>query len=623
MTHYPPPPGMPPRLAPPAPEGTPPPGGLPAQAGAPVPDGVPWPRRRRSVLPPVIAWVVVALVTAFIFGMVFIHPYTPPAAQEANTELASAARMRIGLVELFGTQGKTMVGPLSALDAQAKTPRDRLHVAIIAGETDGPAQAIARLQTLAHGKGVVASDPAGATQPATATRPAAALTRPQTTRPQTTRPAAPPPATPPPATSHPAVIHGARASVASVASVAVNDAHASDTVGAGAGEGAGARAGAATGTSAARSGKAAQAVNAGAGVKLGTAPDTAPGTESGTKSAAAGHAPETDPGVQQEAALLLPVYRDDAALSPSARARVLASNRWYGQAAVTYGQPDDPLRRDFLATARAATIAMVAALGGVVTLGVLGVGLFITGLVLFSTGRLAMALRTEPADAGVYIEGFAIFLVGFVGLSIAAEVLRIDRFGSFFRYVLLLAVVAAAAVWPLVRGVGAGAWRRALGLNTGRGIAREIAMGVVGYVGCIPVIGLAFILTAVLGRLSHTTFSHPLVGQDRSSMGGIVQLFLLASLFAPVTEELMFRGLLVRHLRGGMGWLAAAVVSGVLFASIHPQGWVALPVLAGVGGVLAFIRQWRGSIVPSIVAHALHNGMLVAMLVLFTRGGLA
>ncbi|MGN6728054.1 MAG: CPBP family glutamic-type intramembrane protease [Tepidisphaeraceae bacterium] len=54
----------------------------------------------------------------------------------------------------------------------------------------------------------------------------------------------------------------------------------------------------------------------------------------------------------------------------------------------------------------------------------------------------------------------------------------------------------------------------------------------------------------------------------------------------------------------------------MIFASIHPQGWAAIPALASIGLVLALIRQWRGSLVPSMVAHALHNGALLGVVLL-------
>jgi membrane protease YdiL (CAAX protease family) len=54
----------------------------------------------------------------------------------------------------------------------------------------------------------------------------------------------------------------------------------------------------------------------------------------------------------------------------------------------------------------------------------------------------------------------------------------------------------------------------------------------------------------------------------------------------------------------------------VLFAAIHPQGWVGIPVLATIALVLATLREWRGSIVAPVVAHACVNGVTVTILVM-------
>jgi membrane protease YdiL (CAAX protease family) len=55
----------------------------------------------------------------------------------------------------------------------------------------------------------------------------------------------------------------------------------------------------------------------------------------------------------------------------------------------------------------------------------------------------------------------------------------------------------------------------------------------------------------------------------------------------------------------------AALVSAVIFAAIHPQGLMAIPALAAMGFGFSMLREWRGSLVAPMTAHAFHNGMLV------------
>ena len=85
--------------------------------------------------------------------------------------------------------------------------------------------------------------------------------------------------------------------------------------------------------------------------------------------------------------------------------------------------------------------------------------------------------------------------------------------------------------------------------------------------------------------------------------------------FAPVVEELLFRGLGYSLLRPFGRWPAIVLV-GVAFAAAH--GLVeAFPLLALFGVGLAWIRDRTGSVLPCIVLHGLFNG--IAMLAVFAR----
>jgi membrane protease YdiL (CAAX protease family) len=83
---------------------------------------------------------------------------------------------------------------------------------------------------------------------------------------------------------------------------------------------------------------------------------------------------------------------------------------------------------------------------------------------------------------------------------------------------------------------------------------------------------------------------------------------------------------LYQHLREATGrgsrWVSVLVSSlgtGFLFAALHPQGWLALPVLMSLAVVFALAREWHRSVVPCIVAHGINNG--VATLLLFLTAG--
>ncbi len=77
---------------------------------------------------------------------------------------------------------------------------------------------------------------------------------------------------------------------------------------------------------------------------------------------------------------------------------------------------------------------------------------------------------------------------------------------------------------------------------------------------------------------------------------------------APITEEVIFRGLIFSRLERAMpGWLAA-VLSALAFGLCHGQpAWMAYAFVLGL--VFAFLRLRTGSILPSMLAHFIFNGI--------------
>jgi membrane protease YdiL (CAAX protease family) len=156
-----------------------------------------------------------------------------------------------------------------------------------------------------------------------------------------------------------------------------------------------------------------------------------------------------------------------------------------------------------------------------------------------------------------------------------------------------------------------------------------VPAGFATYLGALPLllVGALMMLVAmaVLRRLNveFTMPTHPVAETGSGSPWWVwVQLVFLACVCAPVVEEIFFRGVLQAHLnRLGKTWptagrVAFAVgVSSFVFAVIHPQGWLGVPALGALASAFALAREWRGSVVPGMVAHAINNG--VAMLVLY------
>jgi len=98
--------------------------------------------------------------------------------------------------------------------------------------------------------------------------------------------------------------------------------------------------------------------------------------------------------------------------------------------------------------------------------------------------------------------------------------------------------------------------------------------------------------------------------QAFDNAGPLIVLGVLSLGFAPVVEEIFFRGFIFGGLRGRWGLRGAALASGLLFGLVHIGNpgsvYVVLPV-ALVGVLFAYGYAYTGSIATTIVAHFLFN----------------
>jgi membrane protease YdiL (CAAX protease family) len=350
---------------------------------------------------------------------------------------------------------------------------------------------------------------------------------------------------------------------------------------------------------------------------------------------------------------------------------------FFADLAASHGKPDSDPTRAKAASAAKTAFYFTFVCGGLLIVGLLGgLSLLILGIVFFARGKLtwafyptartqtaALAANMNPAtiapspappmtppvspvagepagapgappplpyyhgapqisakpparEATYYVEAFAMYLVLLLGSQVALELLA-RGMPMLVKLGAMAGVVLFVAAWSRLRG---GSWaqiRHDAGLHTGQGVMKEIGCGILGYLAGLPIIGLSLLVVLLLSALVHQTTTHPIVNAvDNTS---VWVLLLLASVFAPITEELMFRGFFLAHLRRGMGVIAGAALSGLVFASVHPQGWLAIPALMTIGGWLAIIRQWRGSLIPSITVHAINNAVVVCIMMAALR----
>ena len=272
-------------------------------------------------------------------------------------------------------------------------------------------------------------------------------------------------------------------------------------------------------------------------------------------------------------------------------------------------------------------------IGGIVALFaalLVGSGILVVAIVLFSSNRFRARLVAPSNHGGFYVEAFACWLLLFIGTSFL------------FRWVPLLAdwiptsvammIPLVAVGWPWLRGVSWASLRKEIGLSIGNPL-REIGIGLVAYLAMLPILLLA--LSAVMLAMSLFTpvqdtdsfavqaVSHPVIYDAVTGdyWTAMFSIFFMAVVVAPIVEEIMFRGFLYRHLRDVSSRMAKPVSVGfsivfnsLVFAAIHPQGLMGIPILMILAIWFSLVREWRGSLLAPMTMHAANNFGVTLML---------
>ena len=319
--------------------------------------------------------------------------------------------------------------------------------------------------------------------------------------------------------------------------------------------------------------------------------------------------------VRDDVEAMKQLYSDPhATLPPDVSQRLIERYGFFGKLAAAHGRSaNDPIRQEVIRAELRTVYALSALFVGFSLAFLGGIPLMIVLLIALAKGRSPPQFR-PAADrvADILLEGFAVWMALFVILEALPRKLfaNVGPAGNF----LLVVPFVGAIVWILARGVGWSEMTQALGWQRGRGVLREMLAGAKFYLAGVPMMAFAFVLTIILSYLGNTKGEHPIEKEVHGSPHVIALMLFLACIFAPITEETLFRGMLLGHMRRRHSWILSALFSSVLFAAIHPQGWTVIPMLSSVAMVLATIREQRRSIIGSMTAHAIHNLWVSALL---------
>jgi membrane protease YdiL (CAAX protease family) len=227
-------------------------------------------------------------------------------------------------------------------------------------------------------------------------------------------------------------------------------------------------------------------------------------------------------------------------------------------------------------------------------------------LTLVRTAKLSIPLLVFLTAAG---SALVLVLMGMAAAEPVSDIARPKSEANLNRLDLALVLSFAAytafglAVLALARFHGGSAWRDLLAWHPYRLSSRFWA-----------IVGATLLYSVAADSLlrhvhpqAESWFSVPEDGLRASAM------LVLAVVFAPVVEELIFRGYFYSVLRNNFGQAAALIVSSAIFAALHYEGThLYALVVFPVGIALGLMREVTGSIKPSIGFHAFNN--LIAFL---------
>lgn len=306
-------------------------------------------------------------------------------------------------------------------------------------------------------------------------------------------------------------------------------------------------------------------------------------------------------------------YREETSAAPGPEMIQLLNNLgWFGEYILA-----EPIEKEAKALE-----AMYKALGilgfawsGVI-LGLIGAAFL--SIALFNLYRKNVTWRyrvSSGAESGDRVPYFEVLVLAITLLFFAPTILPRTVFSNLVSTTVVLGVVL---LWPILRIGNRRQALKGLGWTRGSGVLTEVLWGVAAFVTSIPVLFVGIVLTYHFMRLTGAPEPHhPVVDFIKAAEqpARLIQLIILGAIVAPLVEETLFRGAFYHHLRGKRSPFIAAITTGFIFAVIHPQGWAAAPILTLIGTYWAFLREWRGSLIAPIVAHALNNGVVLLIIV--------
>jgi membrane protease YdiL (CAAX protease family) len=304
-------------------------------------------------------------------------------------------------------------------------------------------------------------------------------------------------------------------------------------------------------------------------------------------------------------------------LPEEARQSLVDRHGWFGELLLVRGHPNgEPARRSVVGGG-ARLLGTFTVLGLQMLLSfVIGVVALIMMMARINEGRFSSRFD-EGVGGLIHLETFVVFAGCFLLLLCVPLVMfgmnAEASTGAVAVEEVLLWCLPLVLLWPVIRKVP---WRQFaidVGLHTGEGVGKEVMCGVVGWLVTVPIsFGVALVLRYLLrDSEDHGPQGYPLFNPPAGGTWVALWLSALSAVvWAPLLEEVMFRGALYRYLRPGLSWVGAVLVSSAVFGFVHPYTTAGLLSVGILGTGLGLLREWRGSLIAPMTCHLLHNASI-------------
>lgn len=188
------------------------------------------------------------------------------------------------------------------------------------------------------------------------------------------------------------------------------------------------------------------------------------------------------------------------------------------------------------------------------------------------------------------------------------EIGPVNENGLGITQTLLLDGLVCFSIYAVLRDSGI-AWSRFMGKP--ESYWREMMRGIAEYAAFFPWFLLSLIaLLGITALFHYEPPPHPLIEvfleEENRSPWIFYGAILLASVAAPILEEIFFRGFCYRFLRGFCGAGYAIVFSAAFFAALHGSWFTFIPIFV-LGAGLARLYEKRGNFIACWTFHVLHN----------------